>query len=188
MSGLDGDQYMFVSTVLGERAIPLLGSNQQDVTPEITGEGEVVKQPFALDSDSTDGTEQGTEGVETANLLYSTFLLGSGNEQNHTVAVNAAGNAYVAGVTGSPDFPTTPGAFDTTPGSSFSNDAFVTELSADGSSLEFSTFIGGSQNDWATGLVLNDVGHVFIPPAATTAIAIPVPTGRPRVRMPSSPG
>ena len=48
-----------------------------------------------------------------AALVYSTYLGGSGNDQGHGIAVDAAGNAYVTGVTESTNFPTTPGAFDT---------------------------------------------------------------------------
>ena len=51
------------------------------------------------------------------------------------------GRAYVTGITQSTDFPTTPGAFDTT--FNGSEDAFVTKLNASGSALAYSTFLGG---------------------------------------------
>ena len=54
--------------------------------------------------------------------------------------VDGGGNAYVAGGTGSTNFPTTPGAFDTTPDG---NDGFVTKLNAAGSALVYSTVLGG---------------------------------------------
>ena len=57
----------------------------------------------------------------------------------------AAGNAYVAGETGSSNFPTTAGAFDRTPNGEF--DAFVTKLNATGSALVYSTLLGGSLVD-----------------------------------------
>ena len=49
-----------------------------------------------------------------ATLLYSTYLGGGGNEQFHAIALEQSGNAYVTGATSSVNFPTTPGAFDTT--------------------------------------------------------------------------
>jgi hypothetical protein len=59
-------------------------------------------------------------------LIYSTFLGGTGAEQSGDIAVDTRGRAYVTGLTESADFPTTPGAFDTT----FNGfeDAFVTKL------------------------------------------------------------
>ena len=49
-----------------------------------------------------------------AALVYSTYLGGSGVDDGHGIAVDGAGSAYVTGLTGSTDFPTTAGAFDTT--------------------------------------------------------------------------
>ena len=77
-------------------------------------------------------------------LLYSTFL---GNGVGSSLAVDASGSAYVTGDTGSADFPTTPGAFDTSP--SYSADLFVTKLNATGSGLLYSTFLGGGGEDSA---------------------------------------
>jgi hypothetical protein len=71
-------------------------------------------------------------------LLYSTFLGGSSTEQPVGVAVDASGNAYVAGNTSSTDFPTTPGAFQVSPASR----GFITKLNATGSALLYSTYLG----------------------------------------------
>jgi hypothetical protein len=73
------------------------------------------------------------------------------------VDVMEDGQAVVAGGTASTDFPTTPGAFRTTPAGE--SDAFISKLSADGSSLEFSTFIGGSDKDAIRGMVLDGQGR-----------------------------
>ena len=63
-----------------------------------------------------------------ASLVYSTYLGGSDPDSGLAIAVDAAGSAYVTGDTSSADFPTTPGAFDTSQSGVF--DAFVTKLSA----------------------------------------------------------
>ena len=75
-------------------------------------------------------------------LAWATFLGGSGNERAHGVAVDAGGNVYVTGRTDSADFPTTEGSFDVTFNGNV--DAFVAKLSADGSALAYSTFLGGT--------------------------------------------
>lgn len=79
-------------------------------------------------------------------LDYSTFLEGMQGSEALTVAVAASGSAIVGGVAFSDDFPTTPGAFDTTFGDA-GNDGFVTRLDPSGSSLEWSTFLGGFGTD-----------------------------------------
>ena len=61
------------------------------------------------------------------------------------LAIDAAGNAYISGYTASIDYPTTPGAYDST--YLAGNDAFVTKLNPDGSALVYSTFIRGSSSD-----------------------------------------
>ena len=79
-------------------------------------------------------------------LIYSTYLGGSDFESAGGIDVDASGNAYVSGETLSADFPTTPGAFQTS--SRGGVDAFVTKLSPSGSALVYSTYLGGSGDDW----------------------------------------
>ena len=62
--------------------------------------------------------------------------------RGYGIAVDTAGNAYVTGYTDSTNFPTTPGAFQTTYGGG--DDAFVTKLNPAGTALVYSTYLGGS--------------------------------------------
>jgi len=86
-------------------------------------------------------------------LVYSTYLGGSGSEGTTGpvtlgIAVDSAGNAYITGGTSSTDstdFPTTAGAFQTTYAGG--RDSFVTKLNASGSTLVYSTYLGGSLDD-----------------------------------------
>lgn len=94
-------------------------------------------------------------------LLYSTYLGGSGNDGALGIAVDAAGDAYVAGSTQSSDFPTTPGAFQTTFQGS-NNRAFVSKLNATGSQLIYSTYLGGSGGDEASGIAVDAAGDSFV--------------------------
>ncbi|MEW6073890.1 MAG: hypothetical protein AB1726_15020 [Planctomycetota bacterium] len=82
-------------------------------------------------------------------LHYATYLGGLREEEGRAIAVDPAGHAFVAGRTGSTDFPVTLGALD---GARAEADAFVTKLSADGSALLISTFLGGSRADEATAI------------------------------------
>jgi len=98
-----------------------------------------------------------------AALLYSTYLGGSGTgtpEQANGIAVDASGNAYVTGVTNSPDFPVTSGAFQ----ASFNgvSDAFVTKINPAGSAGIYSTFLGGSDFDWGYGIGIDSGGNAYV--------------------------
>src|SRR6185369_2951733 len=92
---------------------------------------------------------------EGTGVLYSTFIGGSDRMikpgiQNRAfdIAVDFSGNAYVTGSTTSKDFPTTPGAFETTfPGTvNGRTAAFVTKLNPTGDALAYSTYLGGADN------------------------------------------
>ncbi len=78
-------------------------------------------------------------------MVYSTYLGGSGDDTAEGLAVDAAGNVYVAGTTSSIDFPTYRG-YDSTPNGS--NDVFVAKLNASGTALIYSTYVGGGGDDW----------------------------------------
>ncbi len=79
-----------------------------------------------------------------SSLLYSTYLGGNGGDHGHGIAVDGAGNAYVTGLTWSSDFPTVD-ALQTVLADAFDGqDAFVAKLNASGSSLIYSTYLGGS--------------------------------------------
>jgi Bacterial Ig-like domain (group 3)/Beta-propeller repeat len=101
-------------------------------------------------------------------LVYSTFLGGNHRDVGEAIALDSLGNAYVAGETWSPDFPTTPGAFQASLrpiGDAFAfgpADAFVTKLNAAGSTLMYASFIGGGDLDGATGIALDASGNAFL--------------------------
>jgi hypothetical protein len=93
-------------------------------------------------------------------LLYSTYIGGSGGEGGYAIALDGSGDAFVTGQTISSDFPTTSGAFQTTmPGDA---PAFVTELSADGTSLVYSTYLGGNYGDQGNGIAVDSSGYAYV--------------------------
>jgi hypothetical protein len=94
-------------------------------------------------------------------LVYSTFLGGSESETLRAIKVDAAGSAYVSGETNSSNFPTTPGAVDTTYNFG-AFDAFVMKLNPAGSALGYSTFLGGTGEDLGIGLATDATGSMYV--------------------------
>lgn len=140
------------------------------VAVDSSGNAYVVGQTASLNFPTTSGSVQPTHAPCTlsgycedafvtkinpsgTSIVYSTFLGGSSDEFGVAIAVDGSGNAYVAGNTTSPDFPTTTGAFQRTCGGTcFYNDGFVAELNSTGSGLLFSTYLGGSDDEFITGI------------------------------------
>lgn len=91
--------------------------------------------------------------------IYATYLGGGRLDSGQAVAVDGDGNAYVGGFTESSDFPTlTP--LQGTIGGSF--DGFVAKLDPSGSSLLYSTYIGGSARDFVLGIDVDDEGQAYL--------------------------
>ncbi len=95
-------------------------------------------------------------------LVYSTYLGGSASTAGNGIAVDTTGNAYVTGITNSPDnrFPVTPGAPQMNPGGG--SDAFVTMLNSFGSGLIYSTYLGGSGGDAGAAIAVDAAGNAYI--------------------------
>jgi hypothetical protein len=93
-------------------------------------------------------------------IVYSTFLGGSSSEEAMGIAIDSAGNAYVTGETFSDDFPLTPGAFQSIRGGDF--DMFVSKLDPTGSTLLYSTYLGGTAEDVGASIAVDNSGNAFI--------------------------
>src|SRR5206468_11666573 len=97
--------------------------------------------------------------------VCSSDLLGVMSRDHATgIALDAAGNAYVTGNTSSVQFPTTPGAYQTTFGGSndvliYQGDAFVVKLDPTGSALIYSTFLGGRGDDFAYDIAVDALAN-----------------------------
>jgi FG-GAP-like repeat/Beta-propeller repeat len=107
----------------------------------------------------------------SSQVLYSTYLGGTGSGTGTGIAADAAGNAYVAGYTTAPDFPVTSGAYQ--PGNHGGYDAFVAKLSADGSAILNATYFGGSGSESTSGIALDSSGDVFVA-GSTNSIDLPL--------------
>ena len=167
------------STFLGGES----GDNGTDIAVR-DGQAYVTGLTFSFDFPTTPGAFDRTFGgggnafvtklnASGSRLVYSTFLGGTNGDGGNGIAVDGMGRAYVTGSTFSPnDFPTTPGAYDTTHNGG--QDAFVTKLNAAGSGLVYSTFLGGtsvdgrSADDFGSGIAVRG-GRAYVTGATTSS-------------------
>jgi hypothetical protein len=91
--------------------------------------------------------------------LYSTYLGGSDNDIGFEIAVDSLGNAHVAGVTHSANFPTGNAYQSTLKGAS---DAFVTKYNAAGTAFVYSTYLGGTADESGNGIALDSSGNTYV--------------------------
>ncbi len=134
--------------------------------------GTTVSTNFPVTGFSFDTSHNGSSDVFVAKLNpfgsgldYSTFLGGSNSESGTAIAINNNSEAFVTGVTESANFPTTPGAFDTTLNNSEGvGDAFVTKVTLISSvfDLDYSTFLGGLEVDHGTGIAVDASQNAYV--------------------------
>lgn len=109
-------------------------------------------------------------GADGGALAWSTLLGGSAFDLGIGIATDAAGAVYVQGWSNSSDFPTTSGAFDRTWGGGGCSagglvpcfDSWVAKLAPDGSSLAYSTYLGGSGREYGFGIAVDADGNAYV--------------------------
>ena len=150
-----------------------LGGNRADVAEAIVldGSGHIY---VAGETTSTDFPTNGTTAaygggydaflaelnVASTNLIYSTYLGGTGNDYVLGLGVNASGNAIIGGLTSSLDFPVTNALQTNFAGGPY--DGFVAKLSPDGTTRLFATYLGGDADDEISRLALDNAGNVYL--------------------------
>ena len=92
-------------------------------------------------------------------LSYSTYLGGIGDDQGRGIAVDGSGNAYITGCTSSANFPRQNPDQETQAGNW---DAFITKLNPSGSTLSYSTYLGGDDEDRGYGIAVDDTGIAYV--------------------------
>ncbi len=93
-------------------------------------------------------------------LSSATFIGGSNFEESHAIAMDSAQNVFIAGYTGSSEYPSTPGVYDNA--FNGNHDAIITKINNNLSEILASTFIGGADDDDCYGLVIEGAENVFI--------------------------
>lgn len=96
-------------------------------------------------------------------FVYSTYLGGSGGDSGNSLKVDATGNVYLTGTTGSTDFPTVNPIQGTNAGPTpFPQDAFVTKINAAGTALVYSTYLGGLGLDNGLSIAIDPSGNAYL--------------------------
>jgi len=100
-------------------------------------------------------------------LSFGTYIGKSDSSIGLAIALDSSHNVYIAGAANSSQYPTTPGAYQTT--YSGTQDVFVTKLSSDGSTLLYSTYIAGSGSQAAETLAVDSSGNAYVGGTANSA-------------------
>jgi hypothetical protein len=149
----NGNIYFTGQTLSTQFPFPL----SKDVFQPVFGGGSLNGDAFVAKVDNT-GT----------NVIYLTYLGGGADDSGYDIAIDAAGNAYIAGFTQSPNFPVQNALFPRISGVAdpaigiYASDGFVTELNTNGSALVFSTYLGGSALDFTDGIAVDPGGNVYV--------------------------
>jgi uncharacterized protein (TIGR03437 family) len=173
------------------------GTNKESATAvAIDPAGNAVAVGYTLSADfpvSSSAVQAHLSGTESAfvakldpagNIVFSTYLGGTGADNATAVQTDSAGNIYVAGVATSLDFPTTPGTFQPNPLVPLWNvwpGGFLAKLTPDGKTLAYSTYVMSSDialYPGVTSLAVSAVGEVYV--AGVTGASFPVTASAPQ--------
>jgi hypothetical protein len=167
------DPVLSYSTFLGTERYDVANSIAVDGSGNAYVVGSTPSSSLPVTSSAYDTSHNGGDDVFVtkldptgSKLLYSTYLGGGGVDSGADIGVDASGNAYLTGATRSADFPSTPGAYDTSHNGG--DDVFVTKLNAIGSNLIYSTFVGGNGEESASAIALDSLGRAYLTGGASS--------------------
>ena len=153
---VDGSADAYVTGLTYSTKFPTSTTGALQTTYRGAGDAFVTKVNTTINTTATAATS----------LVYSTYLGGTGLDQGNAIALDSAGNIYIAGLTNSATFGFTPAATVVQPTYKGQGDAFVAELTNAGA-LSYFTYLGGTHADSATGIAVDSTGNVYI--TGTTA-------------------
>jgi len=161
------DPVLTYSTYLGGNG----GDVGRGIAVDASGNAYVTGQTASLNFPTTSSGVQTTNGGGTdvfvtklnpsgTSFVYSVYLGGNDNDFGSGIAVDSSGDAYITGYTSSANFPTTSGAYKT---SYVGNtDAFLAKLDPSGTTLVYSTYLGGSGIDYGRAVAVDASGDAFV--------------------------
>jgi len=167
----DGSTLLF-ATFLGGSLADVPRSHGHRIALDKSGDiyvvGHTMSPDFPTTAEALDETHNGEFDLyfsildpTGSTLLYSTFLGGSARDQRPNLALDAIGDVYIAGMTRSPEIPTTTSAFDTTHNGEI--DLYIAKLRPAGNGandLLYATFLGGKDDDNAPSMTIDNAGVV----------------------------
>jgi uncharacterized protein (TIGR03437 family) len=165
---------LVLSSAAGE-----LRQNKPRLYQEIGGARRSIQGGYRLTADGRIGFavgayDRGRPLIIDPVLQFSTFYGGRLRESAHAMALDGAGNLYVAGLATSPDFPVSSNAAqDRVTGG---QDLFVVKLNPTGTTALYSTLIGGSSEETLGSMVVDPLGNVYIG-GSTISINFPTTSG-----------
>jgi hypothetical protein len=119
--------------------------------------------------------DRSRELVIDPSVSYATYLGGTFEDDGNAIAIDSSGNAYVTGQTTSTNFPIVPGSYRTRNAGGL--DVFVTKISADGYTLIYSTYVGGSGDDAGNAIAVDTSGDAFVAGVTGSATDFPTTSG-----------
>ena len=158
--------YVF-STYLGGNGCDVANAVAVDTSGNayVTGKTTAMNFPLAGAMQNTLGDQFSGDAFVTkfssnGSIGYSTFLGGDSSDIGNAIAVDSSGNAYVTGATTSSNFPTTNPIQPANGGAN--GDVFVAKLNSQGSTLVYSTYLGGSGLDIGRGIAVDATGNAYV--------------------------
>ncbi len=155
------------STYIGGAGIDIANSIDLDVSKNVYITGETESEDFPTTGGAFDMSFNGDRDVIVSKLnptlnalMYSTFIGGSANDAGYRVKVDNSSNAFICGETISGNYPTIFGSYDLTFNGGI--DGIVSKLNPTGSSLIFSSFIGGTGDERLSGLELDNSNNIYL--------------------------
>jgi hypothetical protein len=107
-------------------------------------------------------------------LLYSTYIGGTGDSRGYAITLDSSDNAYITGRTSAADFPTTTGVVQKTLTGAVN--VFVSKLSSTGTTLIYSTYLGGTGSDQANSIAVDSTFNAYVA-GSSTSTNYPTTTG-----------
>jgi hypothetical protein len=159
LGGTAGDESIGEAIAVGESGTTYVTGVAQSASHDFpTSEGAFRTQ----DCGGAGGDVFVTKLTKNPRIIFSTFLCGTGDEVPGGIAVDAEGSVYVAGTTASGDFPLVNPGQDTPHGFPNAVTGFVTKIPWSGDRLLWSTYLGGSGNDFVRDLAIDGAGNVYV--------------------------
>ncbi|MCX6665896.1 MAG: SBBP repeat-containing protein [Euryarchaeota archaeon] len=116
--------------------------------------------PFDMSTSGLDEAFVSKLSAQGNELVYSTYLGGTQEDEAFGIVVDQNNNAYITGSTSSDDFPTTVDSYDGSLNGDW--DVFVVKFSPQGNTLIYSTYIGGTGSELSLGIAINQLNCVYV--------------------------